>query len=94
VSEITVKQALERLVNQKVLTRLQGRGTSVAKLSDCRRLTQLLCFKEEVMRKKLVPERHLLGTQEAAATPNISRVAQAYVNLESGARASEYREAC
>jgi GntR family transcriptional regulator len=55
VSRIVIRQVLNRLVNEGLIYRQQGRGSFVAKASLEQGLTRIISFTEDMLRRGLVP---------------------------------------
>lgn len=74
VSRTTVRQALGELVNQGLLTRIQGKGTFVAHPRIRQRLTRLTGFTEDFQARFMKPDSQIL---RQGKEPARSRVAAA-----------------
>ncbi|HMM22533.1 MAG TPA: GntR family transcriptional regulator [Selenomonadales bacterium] len=72
ISRMTVRQAVNDLVNEGRLTREQGRGTFVAKPKIEQGLVALSSFTEEMKRRSLIPGTKLLGFRVTAAEGRVA----------------------
>lgn len=55
VSRIVIRQVLNRLVNEGLIYRQQGRGSFIAKVSLEQGLTRIISFTEDMLRRGLIP---------------------------------------
>lgn len=80
ISRTTVKAALNQLVTEGLLYRIQGKGTYVSSSRAMPRPHQLISLSDEILARHQVPSNHLL---EAAVQPASAPVARA-LDLEPG----------
>jgi GntR family transcriptional regulator len=72
VSRNTVRQAIDQLVKQGWVTRIQGKGTYVASERRRYQLHKLVSFTEDMQRRGLHPDTRLLGLAKIIPHPKIS----------------------
>ena len=76
VSTITVKQAIQKLVNEGFLNRRQGKGTYVSQLRVQRKLTGLISFHDEMLQRGFVPSTRLLDLRVIPARRVVTEALQ------------------
>lgn len=86
VSRMTVRQAIDGLVNDGVLVRQQGRGTFVAQQKMDLQL-RITSFGQEMRMRGMVPSTRLLDCAEVVATPAVASA----LALEDGQRVYSLR---
>ena len=72
VSRATIRQVMERLVNEGLIYRQQGRGTFVAEPTLEQGLTRIISFTEDMHRRGLVPETRILSEEIIPASEDIA----------------------
>ncbi len=60
VSRLTVRRVMDDLLREGLITRVPGKGTFVAKPKFVEKLTELVGFTQDMMRKGLIPSTRLL----------------------------------
>lgn len=80
VARMTVRHAIDALVAEDVLERIVGLGTFVAhtKLDLQMKLTS---YSEEMLRRGMVPDAHVLSFEQIAASPLVARELQVELGL-------------
>lgn len=73
VSRITVKQAIQLLVNEGRLERIQGRGTFVSQPKIDRRLDSMISFRDEMLQRGMRPSSRLLELKVVPVSPKVAK---------------------
>lgn len=82
ISRMTCRQALNDLVTEGLLYRMQGRGTFVSSPKVTQELLSLTGFTEDMLSRGLVPETRVLTVEVVPASKKVA----AYMNLAMGER--------
>lgn len=72
ISPMTVRQAMNELVNQGLVYRQQGRGTFVAPQHMLHPLTRLSSFSEDMLARRLEPQAKILVFESVPAGTNVA----------------------
>ncbi len=75
VARMTVRHAIDALVAEEVLERIVGLGTFVAHAKVDLQM-KLTSYSEEMLRRGMVPDAHVLSFEQIGATPLIARELQ------------------
>lgn len=72
VSKSTVLQAIQTLVNKRLVYRVKGKGTFVAKPKINQNLTTLLSYSDEILGQNKTPKNNLLYRREAPISETLA----------------------
>jgi GntR family transcriptional regulator len=72
IARMTVRQAISKLVAEGLLSRVQGRGTFVARPPLRQSLSKLTSFSEDMRDRGLLASTRLLSREQLVATPELS----------------------